>query len=220
MKTEKSRFFSARNITFLAVLVALVVVLQVLGGYFKIGATSLSFVLVPIVLGGIMLGAWAGALLGLIFGFIVLMYGVTGADPFTAILLGDYPAWTSVLCLLKGAVAGFVSGILYKLISKKSSYAGVFVASAAAPIVNTGLFILGALLMSDTLSENFVSDGQTVIYFLIIGCAGVNFLIELAINLVLSPAVYTVDRVVEKQLMKKHPKKKEESEGAQSDNMS
>ena len=31
------------------------------------------------------------------------------------------------------------------------------------------LFILGALLMSDTLRGNFVANGQTVLYFLIIG---------------------------------------------------
>ena len=79
MKGEKT-FFSARNVTFLAVLVALVVVLQVFGGYFKIGATSLSFVLVPIVLGGLLVGVWAGGLLGLLFGLITLVYGITGAD--------------------------------------------------------------------------------------------------------------------------------------------
>ncbi len=31
----------------------------------------------------------------------------------------------------------------------------------------------------------------------------VNFAIELAVNLILSPAIYTVDRVVEKQIYKK-----------------
>ncbi len=203
MEKEK-KFFSARNIAYLAILVALVVVLQVCGGYFKIGATSLSFVLVPIVLGGIILGPWAGALLGFIFGFIVLMYGVAGTDVFTSILLTEHPVWTSILCLLKGTAAGLVSGLLYRLIAKKNAYAAVFVASAAAPIVNTGLFILGALFMSNTLKENFVADGQTLMYFLFIGCAGINFIIEFAINIVLSPAVYTIDRVVSKRIKVKN----------------
>ena len=188
MEKKGSNFFSARNISVLAVLVALVVVLQVCGGYFKIGATSLSFVLVPIVLGGILLGPMAGAFLGFIFGFIVLIYGVTGADPFTFILFGEHPVLTALTCLVKG------------LISRKNSYVAVFVASAFAPILNTGLFILGALLMSDTLNSNFVADGQTLVYFLFIGCAGINFIIEFAINMVLSPAVFTVDRVVRRRL--------------------
>lgn len=207
MEKEKKKFFSARNITILAVLVALVVVLQVCGGYFKIGATSLSFVLVPIVLGGMLLGIWAGALLGFIFGFIVLMYGVSGVDGFTAILLDQQPVLTVLTVLLKGVLAGIVPALLYKVIAKKQKYVAVFVAAASAPIVNTGVFILGALCMSGTLIENFVGEGESLMYFLFIGCAGINFLVEFAINLVLSPAIYTVENVVEKQILnKRNPK--------------
>ena len=192
----KRKFFSAKRVTGLAVLLALVIVLQLWGNNIKIGATGLSFVLVPIVLGGVLFGPSAGAFLGLVFGFITLMYGVTGADPFTAGLFAEHPFLTSAVCLVKGTAAGLAAGLLFRLIAKKNGYVGVFVASAAAPVVNTGLFILGALLMSDTLSANFVADGSTVLYFLIIGCAGINFLVELAINLMLSPAMYSVIRVV------------------------
>lgn len=192
----KRKFFSAKRVTGLAVLLALVIVLQLWGNNIKIGATGLSFVLVPIVLGGVLFGLSAGAFLGLVFGFITLMYGVTGADPFTAVLFAEHPFLTSAVCLVKGTAAGLAAGLLFRLIEKKNGYVGVFVASAAAPVVNTGLFILGALLMSDTLSANFVADGSTVLYFLIIGCAGINFLVELAINLMLSPAMYSVIRVV------------------------
>ena len=82
---------------------------------------------------------------------------------------------------------------------KKNEYVAVFVASAIVPIVNTGLFILGALLMSDTLSANFVADGSTVIYFLVIGCAGVNFLIEFAVNLISAPTIHRVMRIIGKR---------------------
>ena len=60
---KKQKYFSAKRITGLAILLALVIVLQVFGSYFKIGATSLSFVLVPIVLAGILYGAIAGGML-------------------------------------------------------------------------------------------------------------------------------------------------------------
>lgn len=203
MEKEKKKFFSARNISFLAVLVALVVVLQCLGGYFKIGATSLSFVLVPIVLGGMLLGVWAGALLGFIFGLIVLIYGITGADQFTYMLFTAQPFLTSIICLGKGILAGLVSGLLYKVISNKNRYVAVFVAAAAAPIVNTGLFIAGAFCMTGTMAELFGVQGQSLVYFLFITCAGINFLIELAINLVFSPALYTVEHVVEKRIKAK-----------------
>lgn len=200
---EKERFFSAKRLTGLAILLALVIVLQVWGGSIRIGATPLSFVLVPVVLGGMFYGAWAGTLLGLSFGVITLIYGITGMDAFTSVLFGDHPFWTAVLCLGKGAAAGAVSGLCFRLLKKKNAYVGTFLAAASAPIVNTGLFILGSLLfLRDTLSANFVASGNTVFYFLVIGCAGVNFLVEFALNLVCAPALYTVARVVGKGKIK------------------
>lgn len=196
---KKDGFFSAKRITGIAVLLALVIVLQMLGGYFKIGATSLSFVLVPIVLGGILYGPYVGGFLGFAFGFITLMYGVTGADPFTAILFQEQPIATALLCLVKGTAAGLVSGFLYQMIAKKQKYVGVFAAAAAAPIVNTGLFIAGSLLfLKETLQTNFVAEGSTLVYFLFIGCAGINFLVELAINLIFAPTLYRLMGVLDK----------------------
>lgn len=190
---------SARRITGIAVLLALVIVLQMLGGYFKIGATSLSFVLVPIVLGGMLYGAWVGAFLGFAFGFITWMYGVTGADPFTAILFEAQPFATTLLCLGKGTAAGLAAGFSYQYLVKKNKQVGVFTAAATAPIVNTGLFIAGSLLLlKKTLVANFVAEGSTVVYFLFIVCAGVNFLVELAINLIFAPTLYRVIGVLEK----------------------
>ena len=200
---EKSKIFSAKNIAYLAVLLALVVALQCLGGFFRIGETSLSFVLVPIVLGAVLIGWWAGAILGFAFGFIVLMYGVVGTDAFTNILFVNQPVLTTLTCLVKGIAAGVVPGLIYPLIAKKNKLAGVIVASALAPLMNTGLFIVGALCMSGTISTNFVAEGSTLVYFLFIACAGLNFIIEFAINILLSPAIHRVVLVVEKKYRKK-----------------
>lgn len=54
---EKSQ---AKKIAVLGVLAALVILLQCLGGLFAIGGLSLSFVLVPIVLGGAVFGVGVG----------------------------------------------------------------------------------------------------------------------------------------------------------------
>lgn len=59
--------------------------------------------------------------------------------------------------------------------------------------------------MSGTLSANlaaFGADGQTVVYFLVIGCAGLNFIAEFLVNLVVSPAVNTIVNAVGKKLSK------------------
>ncbi len=212
---KKSKFFSAKNIAYLAVLLALVIVLQIWGSGVKIGTTSVSFVLIPIVLGAILLGPVAGAFLGCAFGVVVIVMGVMGVDYFTFVVFSDHPVLTVILCLVKGAAAGFVAGILFKVLRGKSESAAVLVSALAAPVVNTGLFILGALLMSDTLSANFVADGQTVLYFLVIGCAGLNFVVEFIINAVASPAIYTVARVVGKKVEGRFFRKEEKSETEQ-----
>lgn len=193
----KANYFSAKRVTGLAILLALVVVLQTTLGSVKIGATSFSLVLIPIVLGGILYGAWAGAFLGFVFGFITLIYGITGADYFTMVLFQAQPVATVLLCIVKGTAAGIVAGALYKEISDKHEYAAVFTAAAAAPVVNTGLFIVGALcFFQNTLKANFVAEGSTLIYFLFIGCAGVNFLVEFAVNLIAAPSLYRVLHII------------------------
>ena len=100
---------------------------------------------------------------------------------------------------MKATAAGALAGIVYSLVSKKNKTAAVFSAAAIAPVVNTSLFIVGALFMSDTLNANFVQSGTSVMYFLIIGCAGINFIVEFAINLLLAPSVYRIIKVVKKQ---------------------
>ena len=191
---------SAKNVTYFAILLALVVVLQTTLGSIRIGATSFSVVLIPIVIGAILLGEIAGGLLGLAFGLIVLIYGITGIDVFTNYLFVNQPVLTVLTCLVKGIMAGVVPAFTYRLLSKKNVNVATVVSSMTSPIVNTGLFIVGALLMYNTLSASPFLDGQSVMYFLIIGCAGINFLVELLVNIVVAPAIARFIQIIEKRV--------------------
>ncbi len=184
----------------LAVLVALVAVLQITGTGVNITGTPISLVLIPIVLGAMLLGPAAGALLGLEFGIIVYVAGFVGVDGFTFILVQDHPIYTALICIGKGVLAGFGAGVVYRLVAAKNKIVAVFAASAATPIINTALFILGALGMQNTLSSNFLGEGQTVIYFLVVVCAGVNFLLELLLNLLVAPALARVTDVFNRRM--------------------
>ena len=68
-------------------------------------------------------------------------------------------------------------------------------AAGVVPIVNTAVFIIGALTMYNVIATNF---SENVLYFLVIVCAGVNFLIEFAVNLLVAPAIHAVIRVLDK----------------------
>ena len=195
METNENKFFTAKNIVYLAILTALLVVLNLLSTVFKV-ITSVNLTLVPIVIGALILGVRGGAILGLISGIMTFLFGVFGTDVFTNFLFIDHPIITFFTCTVKTTACGALSGLVYYLLKNKLKYLGTFIASAVAPIVNTGIFILGALLMSDTLTANFIADGTTVIYFLVVTCAGINFLIELGVNIILAPVIYKVNDII------------------------
>ena len=201
--TRRNNKNSIVKMTELAVLTAIVLILQLLGLGIKLPflATPISLVLIPIVLGATVIGPKSGAWLGFVFGMeVYIVAGVMGTDPFTMILFNEHPVVTFFICIVKSTLAGFLCGVVYKLLAKTNELLATFVAAAVAPIVNTGVFILGCLFITDTLKSNFVAEGSTVIYFLIIGCAGLNFVFEFLINMVFSPALNRLINVLNKRI--------------------
>lgn len=194
---KKGKLFTTHYITWLSILIAIVILLQAFLSNIKIGTTTLNFVLVPIVLGGMVLGVTAGTILGLASAITIIIIGLIGVDPFTNVLLSQSPVGTVLVVVLKGALSGAVSALAYKAISKKNKTVAAFVAAALCPIINTGIFIIGMLLMSNVLiNAGFVDNGAGVIYFLFIVCAGVNFIAEFIINIVLAPSIKRVSEAV------------------------
>ncbi len=197
----RSKFFSAKNVTALAILLALVIVLQALGGSFSIGVVTLNFTLIPIVLGAILLGAWAGAFLGFASGVVVLIQVIIAPAGFYFIIWTYSPIVTTLICLVKTTVAGWLAGFLFNMIEGKNRYVAVFIAAAIVPIANTALFVLGCTAMWDTIA--LVSEGENVFKFILVGLVTFNFFAELAVNLLVAPALHTVYGVVEKQFKRK-----------------
>lgn len=198
---NKEKFFCTKNVVYLAILTTLLVVLNLLSTVFKV-ITNVNLTLIPIVLGALLLGMRGGLMLGLISGVMTFLFGVTGVDPFTNFLFNSHPVLTFLTCVVKITVAGVLGGVVYNVIKNKNKYLATFVASAVVPVVNTGLFILGALAMQDSISILAMGEGVGVMYFLIIICAGINFLIEFGINLVVAPAIHSVVSVMEKTAFK------------------
>lgn len=187
----------------MAMLLALVIVLQIFGGFFKIGPFSLSLVLIPIVVGSMTVGAGGGAVLGLAFGIVVVIQCATGVDPGGNVLWAINPFLTASICLVKGMAAGLVPGVIYRAMTKRkksvgNSVAGAIVASISAPMVNTGLFLAGlSLCFYHTLVE--WAGGTDVLVYIITGLVGINFVIEFMVNLLVSPAIATVVNIITKR---------------------
>ena len=183
---NNKRSMSTRNLVFVAIMTALVVLLQTMAIVTRMfGLFSFSFVLVPIVLGAAVAGPTAGAWLGFVFGLMVFITGDAGA--FLAVdVLG-----TIVTVMAKGVLAGLIAGLVYKMLSRFNTYGAVLASAAICPIVNTGIFLLGCkLFFYETIVEWGVAAGfESVGKYMIIGLVGTNFIVEFAINLILSPVI-------------------------------
>lgn len=194
----KGKKISTSTIVGIGLLTAIVVVLQFVSMALRFGTFSITLTLVPIVVGAALYGKATGAWLGLVFGAAVLLTG--DAAPFLAI---NIPG-TIATVLVKGAAAGFVAGLVYRLIAKKNQVAAVLVSSITAPIVNTGIFLLGCrLFFYDTVAEWGAGLGfENTFVYMIVGLVGINFIIELGVNLVLNPAILQIIKIGKKKLKK------------------
>ena len=182
---------NTRRLVGMSILTALVVVLQVVATFIKPFGFSFTLALTPIVVGAALYGSKSGAWLGGVFGVVVLLMCIFGADAGGAILWNVNPAMTAVLCIVKGAAAGWVTGLVYNALNKKKMTARVISAAICTPIVNTGIFCLGmALFFHDKLVE--WAAGANLVYFVFIGLIGLNFLIEMVVNVALSPIIVRI----------------------------
>ncbi|MBQ7236358.1 MAG: ECF transporter S component [Clostridia bacterium] len=193
---NSSRFFTARNITSFAILLALVIVLQTFGGAINIGPVQLNFTLIPIALGAILLGPLAGGILGLACGIVVTIQVIMGLVPFYVLIWTETPVVALLTCVVKTTVAGYLSGLIYKLLVRKNRYVAVFVAAAIVPVVNTALFIVGCLAMWDVMVS--IAGGTNILAFILVSLVTFNFFAELGVNLLCAPALFRVIKVIDK----------------------
>lgn len=195
--------FSAKEITGISVLLALVIVLQAFGGSIPIGAVTLNFTLIPIVLGAIMFGPWIGGFLGLACGIIILFQVITTGAGFYALIWANDPIVTTLTCLIKTTAAGILAGYAYRLLADKKGLVATFVASGIVPVVNTALFILGALCMTDSVHALAQGAGQNVLAYILVGLVTFNFFVEFAINLLVAPSIHRVVEIINKTVKRK-----------------
>ena len=185
---------SVRKITGVAILGALVIVLQVIGNYVTLGPISINLALIPIAIGAIMFGPLAGALLGLVDGILCIV------APSTLIYFMPFaPFWTVVTCLVKTSAAGLLAGLVYKLISKKNGTVAIIVSSLLIPLINTGLFALASFTVISKAIANLNSANMNAMRFVFLFVIGWNFIFEFGVTTLLSPTIVKVINILRKE---------------------
>lgn len=166
------------------------------------GGLSLSLVLIPIVVGAVLYGPAAGALLGGVFGAAVSVMAIQGQlGLLTNMMVAYNPVVTVAVCMLKGVAAGFMAGLVARGLNQRP-FVGIVLAAAVAPIVNTGIFLLGMLTVFRSVMMEFAAGlgmgDAGALYFAVVVLVGVNFIVEFAANLILTPAVSSIVKAVRK----------------------
>lgn len=174
---------------------ALVIVLQLLSNYVSFGPVSITLSLIPIVVGSILFGPISGAILGLANGAIIL------TAPSTSAFLSYNLGATVAVCLIKTTLAGFLSGLVYKLLAKNHHRLGVILSSILAPIVNTGIFTIFCFTIFYGLFQGAAGE-TSVVSYVFLTVLGLNFIVEFSINAILSPVVLYIINVVDKKRIK------------------
>ena len=190
------------RMTGMGLLIALIFVMQsITAAIPPISGFTISQVLIPIVLGAALYGPGAGAILGAAFGAIVFVNCVTGADAGGQMVFQAGPALCFLVVMGKGILAGLASGLVYKLIgSKANGYVAMLCAAVICPVVNTGTFVLCMLtLFPDVLAVWAGSMGGDILVYVFSGLLLMNFVPELIINVVFSPAGQRILQAVGKK---------------------
>lgn len=183
--------FGIRQISGIAILTALIAVIQYIANLLPIGYLPYNLTLFPIALGAVMYGPLAGLFLGLIAGGLVIV------APSTSLFLGYNAFATVVLCLAKTGIAGLVAGLVYLPFRKKHHFIGSLLASVCVPTINTGLFILGAFFIFGGAFDYSIS--LQYLGFIFVGLIGLNFFVELLINSLMSPVLFKIYQIAKRR---------------------
>lgn len=182
----KKKIFTTDFIVKVGILSAIEIIFAFISQFITIGPASINLALIPIAFGAIMFGPICGGFLGFLNGAMVLASPETQAYFMDTNVFGDWCVFGTILiCLLKCTAAGIASGFIYKLLKNKNEIVAIVVASFAVPLINTSIFIIGAAIF-------FTSAFKA----LIIGIFSFNFLIEIGVTALLTPAIIRVIHIV------------------------
>ena len=190
---------NVRCLSELALLTALVLIMAYTPlGYLKTPwGVEITFIVIPVAVGSIILGPMAGGFLGLAFG-LTSFFQCFGASPLGAVLLQVNALGTFVCCVVNRVLVGVVPGLLYKLLGRfdRTRVAGITLCCFLTPALNTVLYIVGNwFIFADTwlnlsvTTYGYSGEGGFSLLAFMMGLVAVNGLAEAASCLVLGTSV-------------------------------
>ena len=205
------------ELTMTAILATLIILMTFTPiGYIPIGPVKMTLLTLPVAIGSIVLGARSGLILGTLFG-ISSFCTCFGLDAFGYTLLSlEYPAVAlspeskfsispvlcAVMCIVPRVICGYLPALIFKAISKngtKNTLLAIPVAAASTAVINTILFITAMWGFFNYSLTDLL--GTNNIFTMFATIAGVNGLIEIAVNIVVGTAICKPLMEIKKRLV-------------------
>lgn len=188
---NKKRILQLVQTALLAALIILMAFTPI--GYLKVGIVEVTFIMIPVVIGAIVLGPAAGAVLGGLFGLTSFIQ-CFGMSQFGAMLLSINAIYTFIMCMIPRILMGFLAGVIFRLISKvdKTKTISFAVASLSGALLNTLFFMVSLIVFFG--NTQYIKDimaaleTDTMITFFL-AFVGFNGLIEAIVCFVIGFAV-------------------------------
>lgn len=172
---------------FTAIFTAVILVMALTPlGYLKIGPVEITLIPIPVTIGAIALGPGVGAFLGAVFGVTSYVQCFMGSA-FGQVILGINPFFAAVVCIIPRILCGFLTGLIFRALSKKIGDKAVFICGFMTAFFNTVLFLtlLYFLYAGDPVFKQQIGDYSFISIF--VAFAGINGIVEILASALICP---------------------------------
>lgn len=181
------------RLTELGVLLAIIIIMAFVPmiGYIKLGVIEITLITVPVIIGAMVLGPAAGAILGFAFGITSFLQCVFGMSAFGVALLEINPFFCFLVCVPTRLLMGWLTGLFFKAI-KQENIIGYAATGLVGSLLNT-LFFMSALIAlywnTEYLQGIAGALGTTGVLAFIVALVGINGVVEAVCCTILSAVI-------------------------------
>lgn len=159
-------------------------------GYLKTLGLEITFITIPVIVGAILMGPGAGAILGAVFG-ITSFIQCFGMSAFGTVLMGISAPLTFLVCVPTRILMGYLCGWIFKALKRKiGTHAVSFaVAGLSGALLNTLFFVVALVLCFGGTDYIMQLRGELDVIPFIVAFVGVNGAVEAVFCTVLGAAI-------------------------------
>ena len=164
-------------------------------GYIKIGVIEITLNVIPVAIGAIVLGPYAGAVCGAVFGLTSFWQAASGTSAFGMMLFQHDPLKTFILCFVPRVLEGLLTALVFKALMKafkNKNSVPCAVASLCCPLLNTLLFVGSFILLfmkTDVFSGLYTQSAADNLGAFFIWFVGLNGIVEAIAGFIIATAV-------------------------------